>query len=73
MRVGFSHADRHHATVSDLTVLVFELNGERRDSEIDFIIDKIYDAYDEMDKVVKQITVLVNQGSSDIDRDDIKL
>ena len=33
MTVSFSHADRHHATVSYLTVLVFELNGGVVDSE----------------------------------------
>ena len=71
---GFINSHLLNAPLSRLkglmNILVFELNGERRDTEINFIIEKIYDAYDEMDKVVKQITVLVQKGA-DIDRGDI--
>lgn len=74
---GFINSHLLNAPLSRLkglmNVLVFELNGDRRDPEIKFIIDKIYEAYDEMDNVVRQITVLVNKGSTDIDRDDIKM
>lgn len=74
---GFINSHLLNAPLSRLkglmNILMFELNGERRDNEIKFITEKIYEAYDEMDKVVKQITVLVQKGSTDIDRDDIIL
>lgn len=72
---GFINSHLLNAPLSRLkglmNILVFELNGEKRDNELNFIIEKIYDAYDEMDKVVKQISVLIDKGSTDIDRDDI--
>ena len=74
---GFINSHLLNAPLSRLkglmNILVLELNGERRDNEIKFITEKIYDAYDEMDKVVKQITVLIDKGSTDIDRDDIMI
>jgi signal transduction histidine kinase len=71
---GFINSHLLNAPLSRLkglmNILVLELNGDRRDDEIRFIVDKIYEAYDEMDKVVKQISVLIDKGV-DIDRDDI--
>lgn len=74
---GFINSHMLNAPLSRLkglmNILVIELNGEKREEEMKFIINKIYDAYDEMDNVVRQISVLVNKGSTDIDRDDIIL
>jgi hypothetical protein len=73
---GFINSHLLNAPLSRLkglmNILVLELNGERREADIQFITQKIYEAYDEMDKVVKQISVLVDKGV-DIDRDDIVL
>jgi hypothetical protein len=71
---GFINSHLLNAPLSRLkglmNILVFEIEGENRQSEIQFIIGKIYEEYDEMDRVVKQISVLVAKGS-DMDRDDI--
>lgn len=73
---GFINSHLLNAPLSRLkglmNILVLELNGERREEDIKFITEKIYEAYDEMDNVVKQISVLVDKGV-DIDRDDIVL
>jgi len=72
---GFINSHLLNAPLSRLkglmNILVIELNGEKREEEIQFLIKKIYEAYDEMDKVVSQITKLINNGSTDIDRNDI--
>jgi len=49
----------------------YELNNDKRKPDIDFIISKILEEYDEMDNIVTQISVLVNKGASP-DRDDIE-
>lgn len=65
---GFINSHLLNAPLSRLkglmNILVLELNGERKQSEIDFIISKIYEEYDEMDKIVTKISVLVNKGAS---------
>jgi len=73
---GFINSHLLNAPLSRLkglmNILILELNGQRRDDEMKFIIDKIYESYDEMDNVVSQISVLIDKGA-EIDRDDITL
>jgi len=73
---GFINSHLLNAPLSRLkglmNILVLELNGQNREEEIKFIIDRIYESYDEMDNVVSQISALVDKGA-DIDRDDITL
>lgn len=53
-----------------MNVLVYEMDHDNRKNEVDFIVTKIYEEYDEMDKVITKISVLINKGE-DIDRDDL--
>lgn len=53
-----------------LNLLVLEMNGHNRREEINFIISKIYEAYEEMDKIVDKISLLIEKGE-DIDREDL--
>lgn len=71
---GFINSHLLNAPLSRLkglmNVLVYEMDHENRKNEVDFIVTKIYEEYDEMDKVITKISVLINKGE-EINRDDI--
>lgn len=48
-----------------LNILMIELDNERREEQIKFITEKIFEEYDAMDEIVKKISVLVDKGASD--------
>jgi len=72
---GFINSHLLNAPLSRLkglmNILVYEMKNEKRYIEIDFIIKKIYEEYDEMDKIITRLSVLINKGVEDIDRSDI--
>ena len=54
-----------------LNILVHELNTDKREDDINFIVSKIYEEYNEMDRIIEKISILVEKGASP-ERDDIK-
>jgi hypothetical protein len=66
---GFINSHLLNAPLSRLkglmNILMIELDNERREEEIKFITEKIFEEYDAMDEIVKRISVLVDKGASD--------
>lgn len=66
---GFINSHLLNAPLSRLkglmNILMIELDNERREEEIKFITEKIFEEYDAMDKIVKRISILVDKGASD--------
>jgi hypothetical protein len=71
---GFINSHLLNAPLSRLkglmNLIVIEMDGENRETELDFLISKVYEEYKAMDDIVTQISVLVNKGE-ELDRDDI--
>lgn len=65
---GFINSHLLNAPLSRLkglmNILVYELANENRAEEIEFITTKIYEQYDEMDGIVKKLTLLIDSGVS---------
>jgi hypothetical protein len=71
---GFINSHLLNAPLSRLkglmNLIVIEMDGENRKTELDLLIGKVYEEYKAMDEIIAKISILVNKGE-ELDRDDI--